>query len=370
MNCLKMTFRICLTTLFLSTISSALAIQEEYTVANAMKAHDRDTGCQNSIDCPIFPHKATLQCQDHRDCQQHELCHDFFKICFVRQPERSRMKLKKAKTKSPPRCKVDGDCLQNQTCHIFFAICVDKPRMETTAVTKTSVASVRMCEENSDCSEGQYCHDFFNMCLPNLTVRIEPTSSSPAGVGCKSASECKSGEFCHRLTSLCLPMPTTAKMKTTPKSPYSCTSDTECKITEFCHFLTGMRRHQHLVKDKKLQSAQGVCIDKALKEVPQDQTPVSQNCSQSTECGMGRCCLKDLGLCAGYRLLGQLCVAETVPFSCPCLSGLTCVSRRRPMRLKKLEKKLKLPKRAMEERIPQFSRATEFRVGKCQNISD
>ena len=37
MNCLKMTFRICLTTLFLSTISSALAIQEEYTVANAMK---------------------------------------------------------------------------------------------------------------------------------------------------------------------------------------------------------------------------------------------------------------------------------------------------------------------------------------------
>lgn len=58
-------------------------------------------------------------------------------------------------------------------------------------------------------------------------------------------------------------------------------------------------------------------------------------------------------------------------FSCPCLPGFTCVSRRRPMRLKRLERKLKLPTEAMEKLGLQFDKeTTEFKVGKCQLISD
>lgn len=41
------------------------------------------------------------------------------------------------------------------------------------------------------------------------------------------------------------------------------------------------------------------------------------------------------------------------------------------MRLKRLEKKLKLPKEAIEKLSLQFDKATtEFKVGKCQLISD
>ena len=65
---------------------------------------------------------------------------------------------------------------------------------------------------------------------------------------------------------------------------------------------------------KQLKSALGVCIARALKDVPKDPSPVSLNCSHTADCGKGRCCLRDLGLCVGYRLPGQLCVAEVSSF--------------------------------------------------------
>ena len=271
-----------------------------------------NTDCQNAPGCPTSPHKTrekTLKCQDDRDCRNREVCHHFLKICFVKQTERSRMKLT-TKTKTASTCKVDEDCGQNQTCHVFFGACVDKPRIPITVATKPR-AGVQMCQENSDCPGGQYCHDFFNMCLPNLTAYFEPISPSPRP-GCRFASDCKNGEFCHNLTRLCLPIPTPAKTGTNRKSSFSCSSHADCKMTEFCHFLIGMRRRDHTrgVQDKELKSAVGVCIVQALKNVPKDPNPVSLNCSRSSDCGKGRCCLKDLGLCAGYRLPGQLCVAE------------------------------------------------------------
>ena len=216
-------------------------------------------------------------------------------------------------TKTSPSCKVDEDCHQNQTCHVLFGTCVDNPRIQATVATK-SRASVQMCKENSDCPGGQYCHDFFNMCLPNLTAYFQPTSSPPRS-GCGSTLDCKNGEFCHNLTGLCLPMPTPANTGSARKGSYSCSSHADCKMTEFCHFLIGMRRRDQPkgVQDKDLKSALGVCIARALKNVPKDPSPVSLNCSQSPDCGKGRCCLKDLGLCVGYRLPGQLCVAEVSP---------------------------------------------------------
>lgn len=222
------------------------------------------------------------------------------------------MKLKRTKPKRPISCEADKDCHQNQTCHPFLSTCIKKPRIQTTVAAKTSVSNARACKVNSDCSEeGQYCHVFFNMCLPNLTLHFASTNSPPI-VGCNSVSDCKSREFCHKLTSRCLPVPTAFKIKTTAKSSFSCSSDIDCEITEFCHFLTGEQHHHHTrgAQDKEHEPAMGVCLNKALKEVPQDQNPVYANCSQSKDCGMGRCCLDDLGLCAGYRLLGQLCVAE------------------------------------------------------------
>jgi len=373
-NCLKMTSRICLTALFLLTISATLAAKEDDTDANSLKTQESNKECQNALECPTSPHKTrkkALQCQDDRDCRKREKCHDFFKICFATQTQESRMKLT-SQTKATPSCKVDEDCGQNQTCHAFFGTCVDNPRIQTTVATKPR-ASVEMCQESSDCPGGQYCHDFFNMCLPNLTSYFEPTSSSPRP-GCRSSSDCRNGEFCHNLSSLCLPMPTPAKEVSTRKSSYSCSSHADCKMTEFCHFLIGMRRRDQTrgVQSKELKSAVGVCIARALKNVPKDPSPVSLNCNQSQDCGKGRCCLRDLGLCVGYRLPGQLCVAEEVSFafSCPCLPGFTCISRRRPMRLKRLEKKLKLPKEAMKKLSSQFNKATtEFKVGKCQLIS-
>lgn len=366
-----MIFRICLTTLFLSIILSALATEEAHSGAYNLKAQDKGTDCHNAVGCPAWPHRAPLRCQDHRDCRKHESCHDFFKICFLTQTERSRMKLKSTKSKRPTSCKSNKDCRQNQTCHPFLATCIKIPSIQTTVAAETSASNTRVCKVNSDCSEGQYCHVFFNMCLPNLTVHFASTNSPPS-VGCNTVSDCKRGEFCHKLTSSCLPVPTAIQIKTTAKSSFSCSSDIDCKITEFCHFLTGdQHRHQTRgVQDKEHRSAVGVCINKALKEVPQDQDPVFANCSQSKECGMGKCCLNELGLCAGYRLLGQLCVAEAVPFSCPCLSGLTCVSRRRPMRLRRLEKKLKLPKASTKTLNLQFNKSTEYRVGKCLMEAD
>lgn len=84
-------------------------------------------------------------------------------------------------------------------------------------------------------------------------------------------------------------------------------------MTEFCHFLIGMRsrdKSRGVEPHNDLKSAFGVCIARALKDVPKDPSPLSLNCSHSADCGKGRCCLKDLGLCVGYRLPGQLCVAE------------------------------------------------------------
>ena len=107
-------------------------------------------------------------------------------------------------------------------------------------------------------------------------------------------------------------MPTLAQTGATRTSSYSCSSHADCKITEFCHFLIGMRKRDQTggVQDRELKSAVGVCIARALKDVPKDPYSVSLNCSQSPDCGKGRCCLRDLGLCAGYRLPGEICVAE------------------------------------------------------------
>lgn len=345
--------------------------------ANYSKVRERGTPCSNALECrttPVHkPRKTTLQCQEDRDCRKREVCHSFLKICFAKQTQISKMKLK-TNTKTTSSCRVNEDCRQNQSCHAFFGTCVDRPHVQPT-VPVTSSANVQMCKDNSECPGRQYCHDFFNMCLPNLTVIFEPTSSLPRP-GCRSNTDCSDGEFCHNLTSLCLPMPTSVKTSSSLKSAYSCSSHADCKITEFCHFLIGMRRRDQTrgVQNKELKSALGVCIARALKDVPKDPSPVSLNCSQSPDCGKGRCCLRDLGLCVGYRLPGQLCVAQEVAFafSCPCLPGLTCISRRRPMRLTKLEKKLKLPRAARKKLSLQFpdKSTAEFKVGKCQLNSD
>lgn len=269
------------------------------------------TDCQNILECHPSsnkPRKKT-QCQEDRDCQNREVCHSFFKLCFPgHTDERNKMKLTGQTKKTTPSCKVDGDCRQNQSCHVFFGTCVDNPRVPATVITK-SRTSVPTCKENAECPVGQYCHDFFNMCLPNLTMFFEPTSSTPR-TGCTSDADCEhDGDFCHNLTRLCLPMPTTATTIPPRKSSYACNSHADCNMSEFCHFLIGMRR-KSVQPHKQLKSALGVCIARALKDVPKDPSPVSLNCSHTAECGKGRCCLGDLGLCVGYRLPGQLCVAE------------------------------------------------------------
>lgn len=366
---MKMIFKICLTTSFLLAISSALAMKEVDKDAKVRKRRSRGAECGNAIECPTFQHKSTQKCQDHRDCRKKEVCHDLLKICYVKKRENSRMKLKETnkKTKTPTGCKVDGDCRQNQTCHTFFATCVDKSRVQTTMATKTNAASVRICKENSDCSEGHYCHAFFKMCLPELKSYLETTSSSTL-LGCKSASDCGTREFCHNLTSICLPLPTAAKTSATPKSSRACILHAHCKTTEFCHYL--MQRHdpKNGAQNKEVQSAIGVCTARTSKQVPKDENQVSQNCSQSTDCGAQKCCLSGIGLCADNRMIGELCFEQRVPFSCPCLPGLKCVSRRRPMRLKRLEKKIKLLKEAMKRQGLQLNKTTEFKVGKCLKI--
>ena len=257
-----------------------------------------------------------MHCQDHSYCRKRELCHSVFKICFPKQTHRTRMKLTK-NTRTSPSCKSNDDCRRNQSCHAIFGTCVDIPRMQPTIATK-SRAAIHMCNDNSECPGGQYCHDFFNMCLPNLTLYFKPTSSPPVA-DCRSNIDCKNGEFCHNLSRLCLPFPTPATTDPTRKGSYACSSHADCKMTEFCHFLIGMRRRDQTrtgAQDKTLKNALGVCIARALKEVPDDPSPVFLNCSQSSECGKGRCCLSDLGLCVGYRLPGQLCVAEVSVENC------------------------------------------------------
>lgn len=275
------------------------------------------TGCQNALECRTSssnkPSKRSLRCREDRDCAKREVCHSFLKVCFVKHTQKSKLKVA-GQTKTTPSCKVDDDCRQNQSCHVFFGKCVDIHQVQATVATK-SRPSVPTCEKSAECPTGQYCHEVFNMCLPNLTVFFEPTTSSPLA-GCMSDSDCENdGDFCHNLTRLCLPMPTTAITNATPprKSSYSCSSHADCKMSEFCHFLIGMRdrdQPRDVQSHKQLKSALGVCIARALKDVPKDPNPVSSNCSHTAECGKGRCCLKDLGLCVGYRLPGQLCVAE------------------------------------------------------------
>lgn len=358
-NCLKMTSRIFLTALCLLTISFALASEEGDKDSTSLKSLGRSSHHRSR--------KTTMHCQDHSYCRKRELCHSVFKICFPKQTHRTRMKLTK-NTRTSPSCKSNDDCRRNQSCHAIFGTCVDIPRMQPTIATK-SRAAIHMCNDNSECPGGQYCHDFFNMCLPNLTLYFKPTSSPPVA-DCRSNTDCKNGEFCHNLSRLCLPFPTPATTDPTRKGSYACSSHADCKMTEFCHFLIGMRRRDQTrtgAQDKTLKNALGVCIARALKEVPDDPSPVFLNCSQSSECGKGRCCLSDLGLCVGYRLPGQLCVAEEVSFSCPCLPGFTCISRRRPMRMRRLQKKLKLTNEAIKKLN---LTTTEFKVGKCQLLSD
>lgn len=364
-NNFKMIFRILLAALFSLTIVSALARKEDVTDEISRKRRANRDDCRNAIGCSTVPNKKTRQCQDNRDCRKREVCHDLLKICFIEQTARNKMKLKRTKTKT---CKVDADCRHNQTCHAFFATCVNKLRIQTTAVPKTT--SVQVCRENSDCPQTQYCHDFFKMCLPNLMNYLESTSSS-THLGCKSASDCKNGEFCHNLTSLCLPMPTDAPASSSPKTLYPCSLHADCKVNEICHFLTRRQERNKEVGKKDPSTAIGVCIDGTDKGTPKKRTRVATlNCSQSSECGSGRCCLSDMGMCSHYRTLGQLCVAQEVPFSCPCLPGLTCVSRKRPMRLRRLEKKLKLATERMKNLGLHLNKSTEYKVGKCANVSD
>lgn len=227
--------------------------------------------------------------------------------------EKSRMKLKVEKKPTIP-CKSDKDCGKSQSCHAFFG-CVDNPHIPATVTTAPQIR-VPKCKNSTECPDGQYCHDFFNLCLPNLTIFFE-TTASPPRAGCKSDSDCENqGDFCHNLTRLCLPLPTTAITSPPRKSAYACNSHTDCKMTEFCHFLIGMRsrdKSRGFGPNNNLKSALGVCIARALKDVPEDPSPFSSNCSHAADCGKGRCCLKDLGLCVGYRLPGELCVAEVSP---------------------------------------------------------
>lgn len=278
----------------------------DYSLISSKQRRANSEECRNDVGCSTDPNKRTKQCQDNRDCRKKEVCHDLLKICFIRQTEKSKLKLKKTKTKT---CKVDADCRQNQTCHAFFATCVNKLRIQTTVVPKTNAASVQVCRENSDCPQGQYCHDFFKMCLPNLINYLESTSSTL--LGCKSASECKNGEFCHNLTNSCLPMPTAAQASSTQKTLYPCSLHADCKVNETCHFLTRRQKRNKGARKKDPLTAIGVCIDGTDKETPKKRTQMSTlNCSQSSECGIGRCCLTDTGMCSHYRTLGQLCVAQ------------------------------------------------------------
>lgn len=361
-----MTSTTCLTALALLTISSTLA---------ALAESDRDVNsseARNDITEPGSTKKKTPKCREDRDCQKGQICHTFLNVCFVMPQEKSRMKLKVEKKPTIP-CKSDKDCGKSQSCHALFG-CVDNPHIPATVTTAPQIR-VPKCKNSTECPDGQYCHDFFNLCLPNLTIFFE-TTASPPRAGCKSDSDCENqGDFCHNLTRLCLPLPTTAITSPPRKSAYACNSHADCKMTEFCHFLIGMRsrdKSRGFGPNNNLKSALGVCIARALKDVPEDPSPFSSNCSHAADCGKGRCCLKDLGLCVGYRLPGELCVAEDVSFafSCPCLQGFTCISRRRPMRLRRLERKLKLPKEVVKKLSLQFDKTNEFRVGKCQLISD
>lgn len=368
-----MTSRTCLTALVLFTISSSLVANGDDT--DSLKGTD----CQNTVECYTSssnkPRRKNLRCQDDNDCVKREVCHTFFKVCFTKPIQKSKLKVA-GQTKATTSCKTDQDCRRNQSCHAFFGKCVDKSHVPTTVTTRPRL-SVSTCKTNAECPTGQYCHDFFNICLPNLTVFFEPPSSTPRA-GCTSDSDCENdGDFCHNLTRICLPIPTNATPTPPRKTSFSCSSHADCKMTEFCHFLIGMRNRDQsrgVQPHKQLKSALGVCIARALKDVPKDPSPVSSNCSHTADCGKGRCCLRDLGLCVGYRLPGQLCVAEDVSFaiSCPCLPGFTCVSRRRPVPLKRLGRKLRLPAQAIEKLGLQFhdKETTEFKVGKCQLISD
>ena len=281
--------------------------------------HKEGTDCQNTLECRTSssnkPRRKNLRCRDDGDCAGREVCHSFFKVCFSKPTQRSKLRVT-GQTKTAPSCKTDRDCRQNQSCHVFFGTCLDKAYVPV-ATTTTSRPSVPTCKTNAECPKGQYCHDFFKFCLPNLTTFFEPTSSTPR-TGCTSDSDCENdGDFCHNLTRLCLPMPTNATPTPPRKTSFSCNSHADCKMTEFCHFLIGMRNQDQsrgAQPLKHLKSALGVCIARALKDVPKDPSPVSLNCSQTADCGKGRCCLRDLALCVGYRLPGQLCVAEVSSF--------------------------------------------------------
>lgn len=277
------------------------------------------TDCQNTVECYTSssnkPRRKNLRCQDDNDCVKREVCHTFFKVCFTKPIQKSKLKVA-GQTKATTSCKTDQDCRRNQSCHAFFGKCVDKSHVPTTVTTRPRL-SVSTCKTNAECPTGQYCHDFFNICLPNLTVFFEPPSSTPRA-GCTSDSDCENdGDFCHNLTRICLPIPTNATPTPPRKTSFSCSSHADCKMTEFCHFLIGMRNRDQsrgVQPHKQLKSALGVCIARALKDVPKDPSPVSSNCSHTADCGKGRCCLRDLGLCVGYRLPGQLCVAEVSSF--------------------------------------------------------
>ena len=267
--------------------------------------------CKNNPDCPTALNKSkskVSQCQIDEDCEKGESCHEMFRICFVKPTQPRRIRTEKAAME--PRCKTDHECALNQSCHVHFGRCVDNPVGPTTTTAPRVVTPA--CQDNSDCEEGQYCHFFFNICLPHIRYTLKPTSPQ-ANAGCMSDSECKNGQFCHNLTRLCLQMPHFTSTRPPTKGSYACKSHADCKLSEFCHFLIGMRRRKRN-RDRQKQlaysSALGVCIARALKNVPQDPRPIVLNCSLKSDCGKGRCCLRDLGLCAGYRLPGETCVAQ------------------------------------------------------------
>lgn len=97
------------------------------------------------------------------------------------------------------------------------------------------------------------------------------------------------------------------------KSVYVCNFYVDCKMIEFCYFFIGMwswDKFRGFGLNNNLKFVFGVCIVWVLKDVFEDLSLFFLNCSYVVDCGKGRCCLKDLGLCVGYCLFGEFCVVE------------------------------------------------------------
>ena len=266
--------------------------------------------------CPTPPeNKKPARCNNTADCGANKYCHVVFKMCLPH--------LTPAPPKRPPKlphegvCASNTDCGINQICHTFFGKCFDRPPVPTTS---TSGRSIQACANTTECAPGHYCHNYFHMCLPNLTALFDPTSPTPRG-GCSSDSDCDPFEFCHSMLHLCLSLHIipTASSRPTKGRRYSCSSDADCKLTEFCHFLIGTVAQQLRTRNPQRPSVSGICIVNRYLQKPASNSRDTQlNCSRESDCGKGKCCLAGLGICAGYRVQGELCVVKVqIRVFCP-----------------------------------------------------